>query len=566
MSGITNVMDCLDSLASELLQKRDNHQIYLQLLQELSEHIQRTSQIDDQFLRKTLMANHRTIFNKIEKILQIPSFQKEDPTILFKIRLLRGVIIFLRNVLAGSTTKIISDFHSFYDAILQLHQLVLAQLLTASQIYFKDYAVIDSTFLITKLLPCYFQCLINLSGNFKGAIKVDPTGVSNLDISTRENEYKDIIRHLNKIVQLDRSCSFFSDRRSGASYELFLMYLNHFIINNYLIVNHEVADIDEDEVTNNFLYYLLNDPDTSLVDWLTENFITFYHDHNFLQNPEPKGKIQEINEHNDEHEKDTFKTFLTFSSIFRNIIIHESFGKFLLVNWKAQNQQITLHSLQISQILLTNLKFFSNFKLAVILTWILDIFNQILETTQKYFSDNRTIDVSYLNGCLFIVLDILSHMLTFNYSVQYLNNYKFLEKLNVLLQLLHNNIEPISKLSDISNESELNDPKKFPNIKKMTIESMTYLIYNNYENQELMRTMHALEIVLSSCVIDRLNPFIKETSIVCIRYLLENNKENQDFVRKLEAKKVVNEDDLKENGIELEMKEGKVKFKKGDTK
>ena len=141
-----------------------------------------------------------------------------------------------------------------------------------------------------------------------------------------------------------------------------------------------------------------------------------------------------------------------------------------------------------------------------------------------------------------------------------MNNYPFFTQLIDLLKFLPKHVQPISKLSLATKAAHL--PSQFPNLKKLLIENITYLVSKNFDNQELVRTSHALEIVLSNCIIDQLNPYIKETAIICIRYLLEDNKENQDFVRKLEAKKVVNEDELKDKGVELELVDGKVQFKK----
>ena len=101
----------------------------------------------------------------------------------------------------------------------------------------------------------------------------------------------------------------------------------------------------------------------------------------------------------------------------------------------------------------------------------------------------------------------------------------------------------------------------FPEIKSFIIELLANLSYRNKENQDKIRELHGLEVVLSNCVIDDNDPFIKERSIICIRFLLEGNPENQKIVAQLEAKGVVKDKDLEEAGYEVKVnKEGEIKL------
>ncbi|ODV92672.1 hypothetical protein CANCADRAFT_17203, partial [Tortispora caseinolytica NRRL Y-17796] len=68
--------------------------------------------------------------------------------------------------------------------------------------------------------------------------------------------------------------------------------------------------------------------------------------------------------------------------------------------------------------------------------------------------------------------------------------------------------------------------------------------------------------VLSSCVIDHENPFIREHAILCIKALLKDNAENQQLIASLEARKVVDDDAIREAGMQAEIVDGKLKLNK----
>ena len=74
-------------------------------------------------------------------------------------------------------------------------------------------------------------------------------------------------------------------------------------------------------------------------------------------------------------------------------------------------------------------------------------------------------------------------------------------------------------------------------------------------------------MVLDQCNLDDENPFIREQAILAIRNMLENNLENQELVRSMEARQVVDEVVLDEIGIEARIDEsGRVKLGKAPSK
>ncbi|OBA23938.1 hypothetical protein METBIDRAFT_35102 [Metschnikowia bicuspidata var. bicuspidata NRRL YB-4993] len=76
-----------------------------------------------------------------------------------------------------------------------------------------------------------------------------------------------------------------------------------------------------------------------------------------------------------------------------------------------------------------------------------------------------------------------------------------------------------------------------------------------------IRTLHGLELILSSCVIDEHNPYMKEHAILCLKFLLQDNAMNQEFVAQLEAKQVIDGSALSDAGYEITIADGNVKLK-----
>lgn len=104
--------------------------------------------------------------------------------------------------------------------------------------------------------------------------------------------------------------------------------------------------------------------------------------------------------------------------------------------------------------------------------------------------------------------------------------------------------------------------QEFPLIKSKLIYLLSVLTCNSRYVQDKMRELHALEVVLSNCIIDQNNPYIKENSILCLKYLLENNKENKEFIAKIEpAKNNVTEKALDDAGMEAEIVDGTIRLK-----
>ncbi|EAL73029.1 hypothetical protein DDB_G0268880 [Dictyostelium discoideum AX4] len=88
------------------------------------------------------------------------------------------------------------------------------------------------------------------------------------------------------------------------------------------------------------------------------------------------------------------------------------------------------------------------------------------------------------------------------------------------------------------------------------------LSYKNRGNQDEIRELGGIEIILNHCRFDVNNPYIKEWSVFAIRNLCEDNVENQNLIESLKVKGVANNDELKDLGLEVGVTEnGTIKFK-----
>lgn len=248
-------------------------------------------------------------------------------------------------------------------------------------------------------------------------------------------------------------------------------------------------------------------------------------------------------------------------SIFNKLIIHESFLKFITTYNEPSS---TIRYLKIAEAIITSKESWEVFELTVILSWVYELLQKSIPEVKEYFDKVSADEPLFLYEKILRSMDILSSLTKFEHSRKFFLSYEGVQTFVGLLGILHQNIKP-KKLKD-QEKSKVDDSQKvdyrnFPHVKSLIIETLSALVYQNFEVQELMREVHGLEIVLSNCIIDDNEPFIKERSIVCIRFLLLNNEKNQEFVSKLEAKEAVQNDALDEAGFEVEIIDGKVKLK-----
>ncbi|KAG7923900.1 hypothetical protein KL905_000054 [Ogataea polymorpha] len=256
-------------------------------------------------------------------------------------------------------------------------------------------------------------------------------------------------------------------------------------------------------------------------------------------------------------------------SMYVNMVSHEGLGPFLIKAASSGNdEQAIVELLRTFQIILTSKENgWDKLKLVNIVAWLMDYFkftareaSALLE--KKEPDDNEKARLSRLHSQTISVLDSLSSLTQYDEVRQMLNHYHFLSDLIPFFRVVERNTFK-KKLKD---DQAPPHAKYFPQVKLIIVEIITALVYENFENQELMRNIHGLELILNNCNLDAHEPFIKERAILCIKYLLQDNPRNQEFVAKLEAKGTSidpeNEAILEQAGFEVNIEDGKVKLKK----
>lgn len=124
-----------------------------------------------------------------------------------------------------------------------------------------------------------------------------------------------------------------------------------------------------------------------------------------------------------------------------------------------------------------------------------------------------------------------------------------------LLRSIHTHIQPqLLKKTTLLAE-------RLPMVRCLIVETLTNLVHDSPQVRDELRELHALELILSSCVIDDDNPFLKERAILCLRYCLKGSSANQQFVAQLEAIKTQDDLVLHEVGYKAEVSNGKVQLR-----
>ncbi|KAJ8245635.1 hypothetical protein GJAV_G00272850 [Gymnothorax javanicus] len=87
------------------------------------------------------------------------------------------------------------------------------------------------------------------------------------------------------------------------------------------------------------------------------------------------------------------------------------------------------------------------------------------------------------------------------------------------------------------------------------------LCHAHTDNQDKVREMDGLALILDNCNLDSNNPFISQWAVFAIRNLLEHNMQNQEVVRSLERRGVADDSALRDMGFRLEERDGTLMLK-----
>ncbi|XP_018322750.1 ataxin-10 isoform X1 [Agrilus planipennis] len=177
----------------------------------------------------------------------------------------------------------------------------------------------------------------------------------------------------------------------------------------------------------------------------------------------------------------------------------------------------------------------------------------ILKTTPEYLS---SIDVREV----ILLLEILASLSSYEGQLQYIQNDKSL-LINCMYLLIsvhqagkqgHQEFTPIQKISQlITNTEEFEASTPAIGFKVDLIRMISNMCWKHKENQDFVREMDGIAVILDCCNIDAKNPFIIQWVIFAIHNLCENNLENQKIIASLNKQGVVDSEVLQEVGVML---------------
>ncbi|KAI5956610.1 hypothetical protein KGF54_001085 [Candida jiufengensis] len=233
-----------------------------------------------------------------------------------------------------------------------------------------------------------------------------------------------------------------------------------------------------------------------------------------------------------------------------DIITHESFKKWI----DSQKEEVQIKWLELTSVVIETNDDWDNFQLVGLLAWVVPIF---LDYESKLNAD--TIKDERIEKYLLNSLHILAECSKYKAAIQFFEHEQLLKPLISLLKTIHENVKRVTM------KSKIEEIVNYSSSKSYIIIILSYMAYQSHKNQELIRELGGLALVLSNCQIDENNPFIKEQAILCIKYLLEKNQKNQQFVAELEAKKTIDDEVLQEVGYKVDIVDGKVELKKKES-
>ncbi|KAM7114887.1 ataxin-10 isoform 2-T2 [Molossus nigricans] len=162
------------------------------------------------------------------------------------------------------------------------------------------------------------------------------------------------------------------------------------------------------------------------------------------------------------------------------------------------------------------------------------------------------------------LLDVLCEMTANTDLLGYLQAYPgLLERVIDLLRLIHvagsdtTNIFSTSGRmkaeGDVSNMAE--------GFKSHLIRLVGNTCYKNKDNQDKVRELDGIPLILDSCSLDDSNPFLIQWVVYAIRNLTEDNSQNQDLIAKMEEQGLADASLLKKMGFEVEKRGDKLVLK-----
>ncbi|XP_029018330.1 ataxin-10 [Betta splendens] len=167
------------------------------------------------------------------------------------------------------------------------------------------------------------------------------------------------------------------------------------------------------------------------------------------------------------------------------------------------------------------------------------------------------------------LLDVLCEMTSDHKQFMFLQDHpdllvttvELLEQVHAIGKASKNVFSAAQNFSSFSGEGDSSCHSPVISFKAHLIRLIGNLCHGNTNNQNKVRELEGIPLILDSCNIDSNNPFISQWAVFAIRNLLERNAPNQELVAALERRGAADYSALRELGFLVEERDGSLLLK-----
>ncbi|KAM8910913.1 ataxin-10 [Spinachia spinachia] len=166
-------------------------------------------------------------------------------------------------------------------------------------------------------------------------------------------------------------------------------------------------------------------------------------------------------------------------------------------------------------------------------------------------------------------LDVLCEMTSDHKQFMFLQDHpdllvtivELLRQVHVIGKASKNIFSAAQNFSSFSGDDSPTAQSPVISFKAHLIRLIGNLCYSNTDNQNKVRELDGIPLILDNCNIDSNNPFISQWAIFAIRNLLEHNTQNQEQIASLERRGAADYSALRELGFLVEERDGSLLLK-----
>ncbi|XP_041833523.1 ataxin-10 [Melanotaenia boesemani] len=167
------------------------------------------------------------------------------------------------------------------------------------------------------------------------------------------------------------------------------------------------------------------------------------------------------------------------------------------------------------------------------------------------------------------LLDLLCELTSDHKQFMFLQNHpdllvttvELLEQVHAIGKASKNIFSTAQNFSSFSGDGDPSSHSPVISFKAHLIRLIGNLCHSNPNNQNKVRELEGIPLILDNCNIDSNNPFINQWAIFAIRNLLEHNRQNQELVAALEQRGPADYSALRELGFLVEERDGSLLLK-----